>query len=875
MSAIAPDSTIGNYRVESLISAGGMGEVYKAIDLKLGRPVALKILPPELSGSRERIRRFLQEARAASSLNHPNILTVYDAGEANGVHFIATELVVGSTLRDLIHKDKVPLKRVVGYLAQAADGVAKAHQAGIIHRDLKPANIMITTDGFAKVLDFGLAKLTETREDQSTFTDRTREGLILGTVAYMSPEQAQGQPVDQRSDVFAFGAILYEAGARKQAFSGVTDPEILHRIVHEDPPPLVNVPAEFDRVVTRAMAKNPDERIQSMKDLALELRDIASTFDSLRVQTRARRRAKSKWSLAALIVIPAIVATVAGYLLHRPAPVTQPIRFAITPPERATFASTSNSASALQFAVSPKGNAIAFVASRPESPAMLFVRDFASVDAHPIAGTDGAYFPFWSPDGDALAFFAAGKLKRISTAGGTPVVLADAIDPRGGSWGKDGTIVFSSGAVGPLFRMPATGGEVTPALKIDLSRHERSQRWPCFLPDGKRFIYLSLSGDDVRRAIYLGELGSNSVRQIVRADGSAQFVAPDELLFVRKGALYSQRLDPNTLEPNAEALLVEREIGFAPSILYASFSAAPNGLLAYAPWVNPNRRLTWLDRHGKELAAVSEPADWGASFISLRGDHAVLNRTDPDTGNLDLWDVDLTRGVGSKITTDESDDNHGLYSPDGSALVYTSNRAGAFDIYLRKGNNDSKVVTSEGGVALTDWTPDGRFVIYHDRGRNSQADIWMLAVADGGPPRAFLKTPFYEGYASVSPNGRWIVYHSDQSGRLEVYVQPFPAGGKPVRVSVDGGYVPRWSGDGQEIIFQTRNGEFASARVNSNGRDFQCALPKVLFRIPGDVPAAPAFHPWYAIAPDGRFLMVITPNDHPSASITVAMNSRN
>jgi Tol biopolymer transport system component len=635
------------------------------------------------------------------------------------------------------------------------------------------------------------------------------------------------------------------------------------------------VPAEFDRVVTRAMAKNPDERIQSMKDLALELRDIASTFDSLRVQTRARRRAKSTRSVVALIVIPAIIAAAAGYLLHRPKPITQPLRFAIAPPENATFTSTSNSASALQFALSPKGNVIAFVAARDGGPPMVFLRDFASVDGHPIAGTEGAYFPFWSPETDAIGFFADGKLKRISIAGGPPVVLADALDPRGGSWSRDGTIVFSAGTVGPLLRVPATGGEVTPALKLDRPRHERSQRWPFFLPDGKRFIYLSLNGDAVPRAIYQGELGSDSVRQVIKADGSAQFVAPDELFFVRKGSLYSQRLDPDTLAAKAQALLVERDIGFAPSIQYASFSAASDGVLAYAPWVNPNRRLMWIDRHGKELAAASEPADWGASFISLRGDHAILNRTEPDTGNLDLWDIDLTRGVGSKITTDENDDNHGLLSPDGGALVYTSNRAGAFDVYMRKGKSDSKLVTSEGGVALTDWTLDGRFVIYHDRGRSTQADIWMLPVTEGGPPRAFQKTRFYEGYATVSPDGHWIAYQSDESGRIEVYVQPFPAGGKTVRVSVDGGFEPKWSADGREIVFLTHNSEFVSARVKPSGEDFRCDLPATLFRIPGVVPAAPAFFPWYALAPDGRFLMVITPTDHPTAAITVAMNSRN
>jgi serine/threonine protein kinase len=856
MSAIPADTMIGNFRIESLLSAGGMGEVYRAIDLRLGRAVALKILPSELSQSRERIRRFLQEARAASSLNHPNILTVYDAGESAGVHFIATELVVGTTLRDLIHRDKIPLKRVVSYLAQAADGVAKAHQAGIIHRDLKPANIMVSGDGFAKVLDFGLAKLTETREEDSTTHDRTRDGLILGTVAYMSPEQAQGQHVDHRSDVFSFGAILYEAGARKQAFSGASDPEILHRIIYEEPPPLTNVPTEFARLVTRAMSKHPDERVQSMKDLALELRDIASTFDSLKVQRRAPRRMKIAWWLPVI----AIAAAAIGYLAHPRPAAPLPVRFNIAAPPDSVFTSTSNSASALQFAISPNGNAIAFLATPASRRQMIFVRHFDAVAARPIEGTEGAWFPFWSPDGENLGFFADDKLKRVSINGGSPIVLADAPDPRGGAWSAQGVILFAPNANGPLYRVPAAGGE--PSQALPLGAGERAQRWPCFLPDGRRFVYLSLAS---QRVVFASALGSAMSRPVIKSDGNPQFVAPNELFFVRKGSLYAQRLT-SALQPDGDAVLVEREIGFAPSILYGSFSAVRPDLLAIAHWVNPNRRLTWIDRQGRAAPTAVEPADWGASFISLHGQHAVLNRADPDTGNLDLWDIDLTRGVGRRLTTDDNDDNHGMYSPDGKSFARTSNRAGAFDLYV-----DNKLTAkAEGAVALTDWTSDGRYIVYFDRGQTTRGDIWLLPI--GGAPRPFLKSRFYESYGAVSPDGHWIAYQSDESGRNEIYVQPFPNGGAAYRVSVDEGYVPKWSGDGGEIFFVTRDGEIAAARVV--GR-FATAVPKVLFRIPGLIPAQPAFHPWYAVAPDGRFLMVITPADNPATAITVAMNARN
>ena len=863
MSAIPADTSIANYRVENLISAGGMGEVYKAVDTRLGRSVALKILPPELSQSRERIRRFLQEARAASSLNHPNILTVYDAGESQGVHFIATELVNGSTLRDLIHRDKIPLKRITSYLAQAADGVAKAHQAGIVHRDLKPANIMVTTDGFAKVLDFGLAKLTEPREEQSSVADRTRDGLILGTVAYMSPEQAQGQDVDQRSDIFSFGAILYEAGARRQAFSGASDPDILHRIIHEDPEPLTDVPQEFERLVMRAMAKNPEERIQSMKDLALELRDIASTFDSLKVQTRPRRRVKFAWWIPAAVIVAAAI----GYFARPHSVPAQPLRFNIAPPAGATFTATSNSASALQFAISPKGNAIAFVAATRGRKSMLWVRDFSSVEAHAIEGTEGAYFPFWSPDGESIGFFADNKLKRIAIGGGAPIVLADAPDPRGGSWSSEGVILFVPTTTGGLFRIPAAGGEVTPALPLDSSRQERGQRWPAFLPDGKRFIYLSLVPNF---KICAGELGSSAVHPVIEADGNSQFVSADEFVFVRKGSIYSQHVDPNTLLPRGDAVLIEREIGFAPSMHYASYSAVGHDLIAVTHWMNPNRRLTWIDREGR-TSAISEPADWGASFVSLRGDHALLNRVEPDTASLAIWDIDLTRGLGTRIIADPEDDNHAFYSPDGASIAFTSNRTGLFDLYLRKGA-DRLLAKADGNISLTDWTRDGRYIVYFDRARTTRGDIWIVPVAEGGAPRPFLRTQNYEAYGAVSPDGRWMAYDSDESGHDEIYVQPFPGGGKPYRVSAEGGYVPRWSADGKQIFFLTPSNDMAAARVTGS---FATAVPRTLFHLPGLVPPPPAFHPWYAVAPDGRFLMVVTPTDNPSATITVAMHARN
>ncbi len=882
---IQSQSTIAHYRVETLIGAGGMGEIYKAVDSRLGRSVALKILPPDLSHSRERIRRFLHEAKAASSLNHPNILTVYDAGEAevaNGsasasrVHFIATELVEGSTLRDLIHRDKLPLKRIVGYLAQAADGLAKAHAAGIVHRDLKPDNIMVTADGFAKVLDFGLAKLIEARDEQSTAADPTREGLILGTVRYMSPEQAQGKPVDHRSDIFAFGAILYEAAARQPAFHGNSDPDILHRIIYEEPEPVPNVPVDLHRVLTRAMAKDPDERLQSMKDLALELRDISRSFDDLKIQKRVRKRiALRSGGWAAMALAALIVGVVAGRLAYRAPRSEDPVAFSIVPPENTAFAATPNSATALQFAVSPNGRSIAFLAASTGSLPRIWIRDLGSVSARPLAGTDGAWFPFWSPNSDAIAFFAGGKLKRIAVNGGAPMILADAIDPRGGSWSKDDVILFApGGGAVPLMRIPAEGGEPTPATMVHSSEGEAGHRWPSFLADGKHFLYYSFGTGRFKQAVYAGTLGSPDAEFVTHADSRAEYAGNGRIVFMRKGSLYVQRIDEGTLRTIGEPVLVERQVGFASPIFYGAFSASQTNVIAWAPWVNPNRKLTWLDRNGNITGTVFEPADWGTASLTLLGDRAVLTRSDPDTANLDLWMVDLTRGVGSHLTTNEADDNHPVWIPGGQSVVFTSTRSGRSALYLKTlaDQREEILATSIHVARPTGSTPDGRYLVYYDRSPDTASDIWLLPLAPKGSPQKFIATPAAEWGAVVSPDGKWIAYASDESGRDEIYVQPFPSGGNHYRVSVDGGATAKWSPDGRELFFMTPNAEMASVEVKPNATRFECTVPKIRFRVPGIAATHPAFQTDYAVAADGRFLIALAPPDRTSAPIQMTVN---
>ena len=877
---IAPESTIAQYRIEGMIGAGGMGEVYRAVDSRLGRVVALKILPAQLSDNRERVRRFLQEAKAASSLNHPNILTVYDAGEAdvasNGdraqhVHFIATEMLEGSTLRDVIHRDRAPLKRIVGYLAQAAEGLAKAHQAGIVHRDLKPENIMVTADGFAKVLDFGLAKLIETRQEASTVPDRTREGLILGTVAYMSPEQAQGKAVDHRSDIFSFGAILYEAAARKQAFAGDSEPNTLYRITHEDPPPLSGLPIELDRLITRSMTKEPNERIQSMKDVALELRDISQSYDGLRVRTTPRLRLRFR-PLAWIAIAAALIAgIVAGTFIRQRPPSPLPIRFAISPPENTVFTGVPNSASALQFALSPDGRKIVFVASQQGKPSMLWLREMDSVAARPIAGTEDALYPFWSPANDAVAFFAKNKLKRISIKGGEAITLCEAAGGRGGTWGDRTILFYGSASGGALMSVSADGGEPAVALPLDRAGGEIVQRWPYFLPDGKRFVYLS-NGTNHGTNIRAADLASKTSRVVVRSDSNAQFAPPNRLVFMRNGSLYSQDLGRD-LGPGGEPVLIERRVGFAPLIDLGAFSTSNSKTIAYAPWVNPQRKLSLLDRSGRIVATAGEGADWGTTQLSVSQGKAVLTRADPDVGNLDLWSVDVDRGVASRMTSSDADENHGVLSPDGKLLAFDSNVSGQEDLYLLHldTGQTERLTRSEFAVRPWCWSPDGRFIVYMVRQSKNGGDLWLYPVAERGRPRPLIVTPFYETEASVSPDGRWIAYTSNDEGRDQIYVQPFPAGGVRYQVSRDGGAAAKWSADARELFFVNSKDEMCSAKIRRSDAKFEAATPSTLFHLPGLI-ASQAFVTAYEVLPDGRFLMTVTPQEAPPRTIDVAMN---
>jgi eukaryotic-like serine/threonine-protein kinase len=505
----------------------------------------------------------------------------------------------------------------------------------------------------------------------------------------------------------------------------------------------------------------------------------------------------------------------------------------------------------------------------------LWIRDLDSVEARPLEGTEGAWFPFWSPSNDAIAFFAGGKLKRVPVNGGVPIVLADAVEPRGGSWSKEGVIVFSPGGGNTgLMRVPAAGGEATPATTIHPELGEIGHRWPSFLPDGKHLLYFSFGAGRYKRAVYATTLGSKDAAFIAASDSYAQYAGNSQVAFMRKGSLYSQRIDERTLRPEGDPVLIQRQVGFASVIYFGAFSASHTNVIAWAPWMNPNRRLTWLDRSGAIAGTVFEPADWGTASLALLGDRAVLTRSDPDTANLDLWLVDLTRGVGSHLTTDEADDNHPVWLPDGRTVIFTSTRNGRTEIF-RKTLGDQReqlLYSDEHSLRPTGVSPDGRYVVFYERTPSAASDIWLLPVAPPGPAVRFLAGRAGEWGGVVSPDGQWIAYTSDESGRDEIYVQPFPAGGDRTRVSVNGGATPKWAVNGKELFFMTENAEIASVSVKAGGPRFACSVPAVLFHVPGLVATHPAFQHDFGVAADGRFLITLPAGGPPPATIDVAVN---
>jgi Tol biopolymer transport system component/predicted Ser/Thr protein kinase len=855
-----------------------MGEVYRARDTRLGREVAIKILPRELAADPERLRRFEQEARAASALNHPNVVVVHDVGSANGVSFIAMERVDGRSLREILNGAMLPIRRILAIGTQLADGLARAHAAGIIHRDLKPENVMVTEDGHVKILDFGLAKLASASPSDLTSAPtaaveapRTSAGVILGTVGYMSPEQAAGRALDHRSDQFSLGAVLYEMATGRRAFAGESAAQTLAAIIDDEPPPVsslrADVPPPLVWTTERCLAKAPAERYDSTRDLARELTNLrdrgamaGGAAPAEGPPLRSGRASALGWVAAA-----AFAAALAASLLSRRAARAVPpalVRFPVAMPAGTTFDSGEIET---RSAISPDGRTLAFVAfSRGQS--LLYLRPLGALTSRPLAGTEGGDSPFWSPDGSAIGFFAGGKLKKIEVAGGPARVLCETNFEGTGSWGRRGDIVFAQVAVPNrgIYAVRAEGGEPRRVTTAGESGEE-FHLWPHFLPDGRRFLFVSMAGDFKVHELRVGSLDSSKTTSLGPVDSRAELAGDGDVLFVRDGALLARPFDVKNLRWRGEARAVVDRLFTFWTPANAGFSVSGSGVLAYEEGTVPSR-VVWRDRAGRETSFVASVDQVNHLRLSPDGRRAALDILDPHTGTADLWVFDTERGVSLRLTANPIDEKHAVWSADGRRLYYRSDRHGPPDIWEipSDGGQGKPLLESPGAETPFDASPDGRALLFTEVGRGWE--IELLPFDGRRAPLLFRRSPFALNEPRFSPDGRWIAYSSDESGNSEIYVAPREGGGT-IRVSRDGGFSPCWRRDGKELFFRASGGRILATPIGVRGEALDVGTPAELFRSAMPILAFDA-------APDGQRFLLSELAQPPEPPLTVVVNWR-
>jgi serine/threonine protein kinase len=879
---------LGPYEVVSPLGAGGMGEVYRAIDTRLDRTVAIKILPAHLSSNPEAKQRFEREARAISSLNHPNICTLYDVGHQDGTDYLVMEFLEGETLADRLVKGPLPPDQVLKYGIEICEGLEKAHRGGVTHRDLKPGNVMLTKTG-AKLMDFGLAKSASppgaaasalTLTGPVASRPLTQEGMVVGTFQYMSPEQIEGKEADARSDIFALGAVLYEMATGKRAFEGKSTTSVIAAILERNPAPISAVrptfPRALDNVVKTSLEKDPDERWQSARDLRTSLKWIAEGDGAVTSSAVKHNpwRERATWMLAL-----AFICALAFFVIsqHR-SPIGEAVRFSVDPPEKTVFSGPPNlTVPVPQFALSPDGRALVFVANSSGANPMIWMRSIDQVTARPLPGTEHAQFPFWSPDSRWLGFFAEGKLKKTPVAGGPVQVLADVADAFGGSWGADGSIIFGK-LSSAIFRVSSGGGTVTAVTKVDTVM--KAHRWPEFLPDGRHFLFHVQGGDSAQHGVYVGSIDGGTQKFLLRSESSAIYAWPGYVLYVEGGTLLGQAFDAAHLELGGEPFTVAENVGRSTGF-NIGVSASGTDMLAYAAAMLQRGRLTWFDRAGNSLNSVGVEGDYSDFRLSPNGETLAVSLVDSKAWNPDIWLIDLMRGGPSRFTVGLALSAAPVWSPDGARIVFRTNRNGQTELYAKSaggGGNEEVVLTYETqhaagidtpNLVCSDWSPDGRYVIASVPQQTTGDDLWLIPLSGDKKPFKFLGPPSDQIHGNFSPDGRFVAYTSNESGRFQVYVQTFPLSDRKWQVSTDGGYEPRWRGDGHEIYYLSEDRKLMAVAVGA-GPSF--AVPKVLFqtRVPEGVTSRRTH---YVPSRDGqRFLVNTQSGDAFPNPITVVLN---
>ncbi len=890
---LSAGSRLGPYEIVGPLGAGGMGEVYRAKDTRLGRDVAIKVLPAHLSSQPELKQRLEREARAVSSLNHPHICTLFDIGHHEGTDFLVMEHLEGETLANRLQRGPLPFPELMRAATQIADALDRAHRSGIIHRDLKPGNIMLTKDG-TKLLDFGLAKEMGIGSAPSNLTASptlmsplTADGAILGTFQYMAPEQLDGKEADARSDVFALGAVIYEMATGTRAFEGKTQASLIASILKEEPRPIrATVPAApvpLDRLVKQCLQKDPEERIQSAHDVRLQLEAIAegaaSVTESTPVATAhavpRRSRERLAWIIAAVAAITAAAAAAAavsaGFFRAEP-PLPPPVVSSISPPANAPLSS-----SIMSMALSPDGRQIAFIA-RGAGGNGIWVRSLDSTQARLLAGTEDSECPFWSPDGHRIGFYSSGKLRKVDLAGGQSDAIASMATCLGASWSADDSIVYVPDRYLPIMKVRSSGGDPVPLIAQGGVKGKRIFSQPSLLPDGRHLLYTvnEIWEGGENSGVFVATTEGKDERRIIPILTNARYVAPGYLVYAKDGQLRAQSFDLKRLEVSGEPITLADGVQYLGFYASNAFTLSQTGTLAYVAGAGSvTRDLTWVDRHGAILGKSGKPGNYFSPCLSHDGKGIAVDQSDLASDSGDIWVQDRERGVGTRLTFEPRNESAPIWSPDDRRILFFGNYPDRNDLFTvaADGTGSPEMLVSNGADNLpSDWSRDGKYILFQSS-KNSgftNSDLWIYSVEEK-KAEPWLATPYTEKQAHFSPDHRWIAYTSNESGKQEVYVRGFmPPGGK-WQVSSDGGSSPVWRSDGKELFFLSPDSKLMSVVIRP-GAAFDIDAATVVFKIPGEMLDVSVVNQ-YDVAPDGRsFLMNLDTPTEGQRMITLVTN---
>jgi len=881
---------LGAYEITAKLGEGGMGEVWRATDTKLKREVAIKVLPAEFTADPERLARFEREAQLLAQLQHPNIASIYGLEESDGTRALVLELVEGPTLAERLEAGPLSLEESLTIARQILEALEEAHEKGIVHRDLKPQNIKAPVEGKVKVLDFGLAKAMDPVGTASGPSSRlaqsptltlgaTVQGMILGTAAYMAPEQARGTAVDRRADLWSFGVVLYEMLTRRMVFAAETVPDTLAAVLTReiDFTALPEAtPPEIRRLLRRCLARKAKSRLHHASDARIVIDEVlaGTTGDEMprsagpAVPVVVAPPAPRLWPLRASLAALALTTLALGgfVALDRPAP-PKVVRASILPPAKAAFYLESTRPGPI--ALSPDGRHVAFTLRGADGRRALWVRAVDALEARELPATENAHYPFWSPDSKQIGFFTDSQLRKIALAGGPPVTLARADLGKGGSWSPRDLVVFAPSATGPVMVVPAAGGEAKPLTTLVKESGDSSHRHPRFLPDGEHFLFVArkAKGAEIR----IGSLSGGPPVTLLAADSNAEY-ASGRLLFVRASTLMAQPFDAGTRRLSGEAVPIVEGVLTLPGALVGVFTASAEGSLAYQTGSSTsNVRLVWRDREGKELGALGEPTPQRYPRISPDGRSVAVHIPDPESGAPDIWIYDVRRDLRSRFTFDPAADQTPQWSPDGQSLAFGSAREGSnvalWTAPVAGTQPPRKVAAGPRDLSPNGWSPDGERIVATAFGGSMPTDIVVVPAA-GGDPSPLVAAEFNETNAALSPDGRWIAYQSNETGRDEVYVTSFPVPGRKWQVSQGEGTTPAWRGDSREVYYRDGRGLYA-AEVDGGKPVLEVGAVRRLFDMPGNF--APARQ--YDVTPDGKRFLVAEPIDTSDASVvTLVLN---